>query len=112
MAKLSQKPETYLEQNKYKTRSETVQELFERWQFTPDKEKVPLNMAAGRISALDVFSLNTLPICRAAAADGVAVRYSDFEKGLPDFSNWTENVDYASADMGMILMMLLTRFFG
>lgn len=35
-----------------------------------------------------------------AAADGVAVRYSDFKDGIPDFSNWKEGVDYIAADMG------------
>lgn len=100
MAKLSQKPGHYLERDKYATRAETVETLLNLWKFTPEAQLLPLDLAAGRISAEDVFSRNTLPVCRAAGGDGVAVRFADFERGLPDFSNWRENVDYAPADMG------------
>lgn len=100
MAKLSQKPGHYLERDKYATRAETVEKLLNLWKFTPDTQLLPLEAASGRISAEDVFSRNTLPVCRAAGGDGVAVRFADFENGMPDFSKWKENVDYAPADMG------------
>lgn len=100
MAKLSQKPGHYLERNQYATRAETMEKLFGQWKFTSETQLLPLEAAAGRVSAEDIFSRNTLPVCRAAGGDGVAVRFADFEKGMPDFSNWKENVDYAPADMG------------
>lgn len=100
MAKLRQKPGNYLERDRYATRKETLTKLRELWAFKPGAEELPLSQAAGRISGADVFSRHTLPVCRAAAADGVAVRFADFQQRLPDFSSWQENVDYAPADMG------------
>ena len=100
MARLSQKPGHYLQRDQYATRAETRNALFERWELAPDTELLPLNQAEGRVSAGDTYSRNTLPVCRAAAGDGVAVRFADFEKGMPDFSNWKENADYAPAAMG------------
>ncbi len=100
MARLSQKPGHYLQRDQYATRAETMKALFERWNLAPDTELLPLNRAEGRVSAGDIYSRNTLPVRRAAVGDGVAVRFADFEKGMPDFSNWRENADYAPADMG------------
>lgn len=100
MAKLSQKPGHYLQRDKYATRAETVQKILDNWKFTSESQLLPIAEAAGRISAEDLFSHNTLPVCRAAGGDGVAVRFEDFENGIPDFSKWKENVDYAPADMG------------
>ncbi len=100
MAKLTQKPNTYLKRDKYATRAETMERLLCLWQFSPQTEELPLRLAAGRISAGEVFSQNTLPVCRGAGADGVAVRCADFENGMPDFSKWQEGVDYTTADMG------------
>ena len=77
-----------------------MENLLKRWKFTPGTHRVSLQEAEGKVSAEDVFSRNTLPVCRAAGADGVAVRYADFENGLPDFSDWKENEDYGTADMG------------
>lgn len=100
MAKLRQKPATYLERDKYKTRAETMQALLSTWPLAPESERVLLADAADRIAAETVYAVNTLPVERAAGADGVAVRFKDFANGVPDFSNWVEGVDYAPADMG------------
>lgn len=100
MARLTQKPSTYLNRENYATRAETVERLVSLWEFIPQTERLRLRSAAGRISAADLFSQNTLPVCRGAGADGVAFRCADFKNGMPDFSKWREGVDYVSADMG------------
>lgn len=100
MARLEQKPEAYLNRNTYATRDETVANLISRWKYAKETERVDLAHAAGRTCARTVCSCNSLPIHRAAAADGVAVRYADFVNGVPDFSRWQEGKDYIAADMG------------
>jgi len=63
-------------------------------------ELVALDDAIGRITATDTFSKVALPVGRASVFDGVAVRGSDFAKGLPDTSRWKLGVDYVRADTG------------
>ncbi len=100
MAKLKQKESAYLHRDKFATRAQTLAKLINLLHFEKKIENIELKLSSGRICSEDIFSKNTLPICRAAGADGVAVRYSDFENGIPDFSNWIEGQDYVAADMG------------
>lgn len=100
MAKLKQKTNTYLKRDQFATRKETLERLFAKWKPQRDLEKINIEFAVGRICGENIYSHNTLPVERMAAADGVAVRYSDFKDGIPDFSNWKEGVDYIATDMG------------
>ncbi len=90
----------YLDSKHFITRAEAMNVLMARW--TPDiaTEILPLEQSRGRISVRDVFSQNTLPVCRSAQADGIAVRFADFTDGVPDTSVWKKDLDYAMADTG------------
>lgn len=68
--------------------------------MTPQVEIIPVSEAAGRILAKDAVSLNTLPVVRSSGCDGVAVRSSAFQNGIPDASQWKEGIDYVRADTG------------
>ncbi|MDR0925381.1 MAG: molybdopterin molybdotransferase MoeA [Hungatella sp.] len=90
----------YLDSEHFITRAEAINALMARW--TPDiaTEILPLEQSKGRICARDVFSQNTLPVCRSSQADGIAVRFADFTNGIPDTSAWKKDLDYAMADTG------------
>ena len=82
------------------TRSEAVALLLEKWMFLHKTEYVPVAESFGRVTASAVYSQNTLPQSRVSAADGIAVRSTDFEDGTPDTSTWIRNVNFAQADTG------------
>ncbi|MDR1884689.1 MAG: molybdopterin molybdotransferase MoeA [Synergistaceae bacterium] len=63
-------------------------------------ELVRVSEALGRICAKNVYSAVSLPVERASQLDGIAVRFSDFEHGMPDFSKWVSGRDYVRADTG------------
>lgn len=83
-----------------KSRHEVLSILYEKWDVTPDTETVSLNEAPGRVLAEDVFSEWTIPVVRASAMDGVAVKSSAFKDGRPDTTKWVRGVDYDRADTG------------
>ena len=82
------------------TRQEGAALLLERWTPRPRTEYVPLSEALNRVTAQDLYSENTLPVCRVSACDGIAVRSADFAQGIPDPSNWERGVQFAAADTG------------
>lgn len=82
------------------TRQEGAALLLERWTPQPRVEHVPLSEALGRVTAEDLYSINTLPVCRVSACDGIAVRSADFENGIPDPSGWVKGEQFVCADTG------------
>lgn len=100
MGLFKEKDERYLDRTKFRSRAETIDELRTRWKPRPDNEKVRTEDALGRTASEDVLSVNTLPVERAAAADGVAVKSRYFSLGRPDVRRWKLGVDYEPADMG------------
>lgn len=84
----------------YPTRAEVLELVKSHWTPKTETEYVPLEQALGRITAQALYSRNTLPVCRASACDGYAVRSSDFAGGNPDTTGWVKDRDYAAADMG------------
>jgi molybdopterin molybdotransferase/putative molybdopterin biosynthesis protein len=82
------------------TREEALQRLFALWKPPHRIELVPLEQSAGRISGTALRSRLTLPVCRASARDGIAVRSADFLNGQPDTSLWQNGRDYVRADTG------------
>ncbi|NPD32696.1 molybdopterin molybdotransferase MoeA [Eggerthellaceae bacterium zg-997] len=82
------------------TRDSAVSTLLQHWDMPCDIEAVPLAEAYGRIAACDVFARANAPFARVSSFDGIAVRSSDFEKGMPDVSSWQRNRDFAQADTG------------
>jgi len=82
------------------SRETAVDKLIKYWDVQSNVEIIKLEDSLGRVSSMDIFSINSLPVYRASMADGIAVRKSDFKNGLPDTSNWVKNKDYAQADTG------------
>ena len=81
-------------------REEGLAMLLERWPFAAKTETVPLAQAFNRVTAEDILSKNTLPVCRSSCFDGIAVRAADFKDGLPDVSTWKKGRDFVRADTG------------
>jgi molybdopterin molybdotransferase len=66
-------------------------------------ETIPVSVALGRICAEDIYAKNTLPNKPVSALDGVAVRFEDFSKGIPDTSSWTEGKEYYFSNTGVAI---------
>ncbi|MGC4019064.1 MAG: molybdopterin molybdotransferase MoeA [Muricomes sp.] len=81
-------------------REEVVSLLYKHWSPTPAHELISLESACSRVLAADLESKLTLPVFRSAGPDGIAVRYSDFENGMPDTENWKKGTDFCMADTG------------
>ena len=82
------------------SREEVVAGLIKRWHPRRLTELVPVDQALGRIPARDVRARVTLPVVRASAGDGVAVRSADFAQGMPDTAGWVQGRDFVRADTG------------
>ncbi|MDD2234958.1 MAG: molybdopterin molybdotransferase MoeA [Desulfitobacteriaceae bacterium] len=90
----------YLDSKSFVSREQALQMLLERWQFKKKSDFVSLQNARGRICTSDIYSKNTLPVYRSSRLDGIAVRFADLEKGMPDTSSWCKGIDYVAADTG------------
>lgn len=84
----------------FPSREQALEDFFAAWDFEPATELVTLDEAIGRVTARDLFSEVTLPVVRASAFDGIAVRSGDFASGIPDTSAWRPGIDYVRADTG------------
>ena len=82
------------------SREQLLKDLFDQWTPACESEKVPLPQAVGRVSACDIFSLNTLPVYRTSGCDGIAVPSELFQNGMPPYQSWREGVEFARADTG------------
>ena len=82
------------------TREQFLQDLFDRWSPACEVERVPLPQAAGRVTACDIVSSNTLPVYRTSGCDGIAVQSERFRDGMPPYQTWREGVEFARADTG------------
>lgn len=87
----------------FPSREEALEDFFAAWEPAAEAtatELVSLDEAVGRILARDLFSTNTLPVVRASACDGIAVKSEAFANGLPNTSTWRLGEDYVRADTG------------
>lgn len=84
----------------FATREQVLSDLFTAWKPVYDTEYVPLTKATGRITAQDICAELSMPVYRTSGCDGIAVKSLSFSNGMPDYSKWKENVDFASADTG------------
>jgi molybdopterin molybdotransferase/putative molybdopterin biosynthesis protein len=82
------------------TRTQALESITSRWPACSEIEYVPLQQSIGRVVAKELYSFNTLPVCRVSSFDGFAVRSQDFENGLPDTSAWQQGIEYVPADTG------------
>ncbi len=82
-------------------RREIVQLILDNWHPVRGEECIPLAEACGRVLSRDAFAVNTLPVVRSSAMDGIAVRSADFAGGqMPDTESWIYGEDYIRADTG------------
>lgn len=86
--------------NELPSRQEVVSELIQRWTPTIGEEIVSLEAAAGRVLKDGLRSKHALPVFRSAGPDGIAVKYTDFEQGMPDLTGWKKGINYCMADTG------------
>jgi len=84
----------------FPTREQALRDFFKAWTPKEKIELVPLTEAAWRIIARALFSVNTLPVYRVSSCDGIAVKSSLFEKGMPDYQIWREGIEFVRADTG------------
>lgn len=82
------------------TRAQALALMKEHWHFTSEREPVPLEDCLGRVTAENIYSVNTLSVFRSSCMDGVAVRSADFANGMPDTSGWINGRDFVRADTG------------
>lgn len=82
------------------TRRQVMEALFRQWNPTSRTESIPLDSALGRVPVRDLYARLSVPVVRASAMDGVAVRSAAFSGGIPDTSGWTAGTDFVRADTG------------
>ena len=82
------------------TRETVIKTLFEKWEPRFCREVIPTEDALGRVLTEDAHSLVSIPVVRASAMDGVAVKSERFRAGMPDTSDWKLGVDFCRADTG------------
>ena len=89
-----------------KTKKEALDMIFEKWEPDCGTEVVELDESLGRVCAEDIYARYDIPVVRASAFDGIAVKselFTDPGSGLeimPDTENWIPGIDYARADTG------------
>lgn len=84
----------------FATREQVLADLFSLWTPSYGTELVPLDESIGRITACELFSVNTLPVYRTSSCDGIAVKSELFSDGMPDYRTWREGMDFVRADTG------------
>lgn len=82
------------------TREVVIKTLFEKWDAVSKTEKIRTEDALGRVLVRDYLSRVCVPVVRASAMDGVAVKGERFDAGIPDTSEWKLGEDFCRADTG------------
>lgn len=84
----------------FPAREKALNDFFAAWEPRMQTELAALEEAVGRVAAEDLYSVNTLPVYRSSACDGIAVNSSMFAEGVPDTSAWRCGSEYERADTG------------
>lgn len=82
------------------TRAQVLETLFDTWHPVSRTEIVATDDALGRVLTEDCRSQVSIPVVRASAMDGVAVRSERFLHGMPDTADWRPGEDFCRADTG------------
>ena len=88
------------QQNSLISKEEALHRIFSIWSPIPETEEIPLQEAEGRVLAQTLSARYNLPVVRASAMDGAAIRYADVKDGLPEASFWKPGETYVRADTG------------
>jgi len=81
-------------------REQALKDFMAEWKPEDRTEFVPVSEAAGRVTAEELHSVLTLPVFRSSGCDGIAVKSSRFQNGVPDISGWTAGKEFERADTG------------
>ena len=84
-------------------REEAIARLVEAAKFEPRTEVVGIHEAFCRVTAADCAAKVDVPNALCAQMDGIAVRFADFEGGMPDTSAWQLGAEYDWANTGTAL---------
>lgn len=84
-------------------REKAIEMILQNCRFHPMEESVPVRESAGRILAEDIFSQWDVPNALTCRMDSVAVRWSDFENGMPDTSGWERGRQWEFANTGVAM---------
>ncbi len=82
---------------------EALELLYSKWDIPAETEEVELKEALGRVLAEQYYAGYDIPVVRASAMDGIAVRGEDFRNGPPPaevLARWISGEDYVRADTG------------
>ena len=83
------------------SRQEAVDTMLSHCDFHPETEVVSVSQSIGRVLACDAIAQQDMPNCLTCAMDSVAVRWADFEEGMPDTSAWERGVQWQFANTGV-----------
>lgn len=83
------------------SREEATRLLLDSCSTAQRTEVVPLENACGRVLAVDAIARIDMPNCLACCMDSVAVRWSDFENGMPDTAGWQRGREWEFANTGV-----------
>ena len=84
-------------------REEAIARLIGAAKFEPQVEVVDIHEAFGRVTAVDCKAKVDVPNALCAQMDGIAVRFADFEDGMPDTSTWQLGREFDWANTGTAL---------
>lgn len=82
------------------SKNEVLEKLYAELEWKEQIETIRVEDAIDRVLAEDVYAIHNIPVVRASAMDGIAVRSSDFAAGFPNTEKWRYGVDYERADTG------------
>ena len=84
-------------------REDAIARLVDAAHFEPKTEVVSIHEAFGRVTSCECVSKVDVPNALCAQMDGIAVRFSDFEDGMPDTASWQLGREYGWANTGTAL---------
>ena len=78
-------------------------QLIERCSFKRATETVPLEEAFGRVLADTLCALHSLPGKPTSNMDAIAVRFADFENGMPEVKGWKRGEQFQFCNTGVAM---------
>lgn len=85
------------------TRDEYIQLATSLAKFDRRTEVVSLRDSVGRVTARDIYSVNTLPNQPASAMDGIAVRFEEITSKDVDTTTWELGKQYVFSNTGVAI---------
>lgn len=82
-------------------REQYIDILLTRSNFNRRIEKVSLEESVGRVTASEIYSLNTIPNEPTSAMDGIAIRFDDIRHKNKNILKWKLGKEYVYCNTGM-----------